>query len=246
MKQALEPPNDLGEGYDVIFHDTQVVPVKGPDGRQRLGFSCQGRCRWFWITMSCWDCWWLVRWLKSVLVWSSASLKYTQCTVGWGQGVCTCVQSVIAWANGPQMSKWSMGWKVRSKNSQVGPPLAWWIALKKVFVCLGCVPCKFPTNYGWRALLFKQGTSTVTSHKHWGETFFISYHRFLLIVLTAYWFSGTTSTVATHSAKVKTFSILPVTYASVCLLYLTALWHWFFRYNLDLRSHLIISTLSFV
>ena len=37
MKQALEPPNDLGEGYDVIFHDTQVVPVKGPDGKAEAG-----------------------------------------------------------------------------------------------------------------------------------------------------------------------------------------------------------------
>ena len=37
MRQALEPPNDLGEGFDVLFCDTQVVPVKGPDGKMEVG-----------------------------------------------------------------------------------------------------------------------------------------------------------------------------------------------------------------
>ena len=37
MKEALEPPNSLGVGYDAIFNDTQVVPVKGSDGKTEPG-----------------------------------------------------------------------------------------------------------------------------------------------------------------------------------------------------------------
>jgi hypothetical protein len=37
MKQALEPPNELGEGYDAIFNETQVVPVKVSDGKTEPG-----------------------------------------------------------------------------------------------------------------------------------------------------------------------------------------------------------------
>ena len=37
MREALEPPNDLGEGFDVLFSDTRVVAVKGPDGKAEAG-----------------------------------------------------------------------------------------------------------------------------------------------------------------------------------------------------------------
>jgi hypothetical protein len=37
MRQALELPNDLGEDFDVLFSDTRVVAVKGPDRKAEAG-----------------------------------------------------------------------------------------------------------------------------------------------------------------------------------------------------------------
>jgi len=200
MKQALEPPMILGRAM-MLYFMTLSCPCEGARWEGRgWGFSCQGRLQWFWITMSCWDCWWLVKRLKSVLVWSSASLKYTQCTVGWGRVSAPVCSQSCAWANGPKWSKWSMGWKVRSRTVRLDLPWHGGVALKKVFVCLGCVPCKFPTNYGWESLALqgKELPQSLLTALRWD--IFISYHRFLLIVLTAYWFSGTTSTVAYSQA----------------------------------------------
>ena len=42
MRQALEPPNDLREGFDVLFSNTPVVPVKGPDGKMEAGVLVRG------------------------------------------------------------------------------------------------------------------------------------------------------------------------------------------------------------
>jgi len=37
MRQALEPPNDVGEGLDVVFNDTRVVVVKASNGKAEAG-----------------------------------------------------------------------------------------------------------------------------------------------------------------------------------------------------------------
>jgi hypothetical protein len=37
MRQALEPPNDVGEGFDVLFNDTRVVSVKASNGKAEAG-----------------------------------------------------------------------------------------------------------------------------------------------------------------------------------------------------------------